>query len=412
MNIRTRFVLIVFYLFCTLSSSAYDVHAQGSQGAPEQLRQTSPATSTLLMPIIPFIAEYDYASLYFMQWTNDDPHYSRITAAVAEGEAPVYTVTLAERNSKKQIFYSNSEAHVASLKREGKDAYKTPIDYRVTRNVGQPATYGFGFRDIHGRAILWRFTPASNPSERGAGLIPLSSVPGLRLEYSDLGTTAGAGTATQIADRVSEAEPWTEISAPPYFVAYRGSHAEGRHMGALLTGVESWRVVSSPKVTSASELREGASWVLREAGGRERTLRVAARRADETIITQKTADAPNLSGLELRARIAPDGFALREVRFMRGSRHLRISFTPELALFDSASNTKRTTADFEIDMGNHKRVAHGVVTIEKQSGVWTLRWTPRAPDWAKSRPLVSTIKTGTDGYTVEVTQPPTALGDR
>lgn len=276
----------------------------------------------------------------------------------------------------------------------------------MARSVGQPATYGFGFRDRHERAILWRFTPASRPSERGAGLIPLSSVPGLRLEYSDLGTTAGAGTAAQIAGRVSEAEPWTEISAPPYFVAYRGSHSEGRHMGALLTGTESWRVTASPAVSSTNDLREGASWTLKEAGGRERTLRVTARRADEAVITEAVSGA-NSPSLELRARVAPEGFALREFRIARGGRHLRITFTPELALSDPATGGGRRTADFAIDAGDHKRIAHGTVTIEKQNGALILRWSPRAPDWAKSRTLVGTVRAGTDGYTLEVSQPTT-----
>lgn len=363
-----------------------------------------PATANALAPpIVPLMFDYEFAPLYFSQWELDDPNYARITAIVTGGEAPVSVIILADKSSGRLVYYSNSEAKVTALKRAGKTVHKTPIDFRVAKTVGQPSTYGFGFRDAQGRAILWRFTPATRPSERGAGLTPLAGVPGLRLDYSELGTTAGAGTAVQIGDRVSEAHAWPEISAPPYFVAFRGGHAEGRHLGSLYLGTERWRVLSAPNVLAATDLREGATWTLREANGRELSLRVTARRGDEVTITETDASAAGLSKLEMQARVMPQGFALREIRRTLGKHTMRIAFTPEL----NPANLATTPAEvaFEIDEGEHRRVTHGIVTTEVQTGALRLRWTPRAPAWTKSQGLVSIIRTEAGGYMIEVTTP-------
>lgn len=359
--------------------------------------------NTLAPPIVPLMFEYEFAPLYFSQWELDDANYSRITAIVTEGEVPVCVIILAEKSSGRHVYYSNSEAKVVALKRLGRTAHKTPIDFRVAKTVGQPSTYGLGFRDVQGRAILWRFIPATRPSERGAGLTPLASVPGLRLDYSELGTTAGAGTAVQIGDRVSEAHAWPEISAPPYFVAFRGSHSEGRHLGSLYLGTERWRVLSAPNVSTVTELREGATWKLREANGRELSLRVTARSADEVTITETDESALGLPTLEMKARLTPQGFAIREIRRTMGKRTMRIAFTPELNLANLATTPAEIA--FEIDEGEHRRVTHGSVTSEVQTGAIRLRFAPRAPAWAKSQGLISTIRTEAGGYMLEVTRP-------
>lgn len=372
-----------------------------SIGMAQQPRPTAQGDS-LPLPVIPFIVEYDYAPLYFMQRTNDDPHYSRVAAVVRLSEPPLYQIILTEKGGG-DVYYCNSKERVESLRREGKQANFTQIDFRATRNVEQPTTYGFGFRDVHGRAILWRFVPATQPSERGSGLIPLPTAPGLHLMYRHLGTAAGAGTAVQIGERLNEAEPWAEISAPPYFVAYHGSHAEGMDDGALLTGNETWSVVSAPKISGMNELREGAQWTLRETKGRERTLRVTARRADEITIAE-TNNSSRETMLEIVAHITAQSFALRAVRLHNGAQYMRVAFTPELNLTNSSASLSNGDVGFEIDLGTHRRVAQGTVSVERQGGTVRLRWMPKTPEWAKSRTLVSTIRMDANGYMIESSQ--------
>ena len=367
-----------------------------------QQAEPSGQKTSLPFPVIPVIIEYDYVPLYFMQWTDGDPHYSRIAAAVYPGEVNDYQIMLTEKSGG-NVYYSNSKQRIEALTREGKQAHLVSIDYKRTQSVGQPSTYGFGFRDTHGRAILWRFIPASRPSERGSGLTPQPQTPGLRLMYRNLGTAAGAGTAVQIGDRVSEAEAWPEISSPPYFVAYRGSHSEGMDNGALLPGSETWRVVSAPSVADMGQLREGAQWTFREVGGRERTLRINARIGDEVTITEANAEKRDGPKLEIVARLLPQGFALRQVRLTERARSMRVTFTPELNLSNASAGASIAVGDinFEITLGNNRKVVQGTVSIERQDNGLRLRWTSKSPEWAKARAFTSTIKMDAGGYMIE-----------
>ena len=367
--------------------------------------QTSRAVhgSPLAFPIVPVTLEFEYVPLHYMQWIKDDPNYTLASAYMYPGESPVYEVMLVEKLGG-VTYYSNSKERVELLTHKGKQAYVVAIDFKKTQSVGQPPTYNVGFRDSHERNIIWRFTLASSPSPLGAGLTPQPEAPGLRLLYRNLGTCAGEGATIQIGDHTSEADPWPEISSPPYFVAFRGVMADGMDSGSFVLGGESWRVVSSPSVPEGSELREGAQWVLKADGGRERTWRLTARRADEVTISEITAETSNSTKLELRAHFEQQKLALREIRLSKGSRGMRISFTPELDL----TAVGGAGPDFEIDLGSQGKVARGNIAIENQGGLVRLRWKFKSPEWAKSRGLTSTVKMEAGGYTMETLQPPDA----
>lgn len=372
-------------------------------GTAQQSSTTNREKGSLPFPVIPAIVEYDYLPLYFMQWIKDDPNYSIVAATIYPGDSPVYQIMLVEKSGG-SVYYCNLKTMADNLAREGKQAHFAPIDFKATQSVGQPTTYGFGFRDARGRAIVWRFIPASRPSLLGAGLTPQARNPGFHLMYRHLGTLAGEGTAIQIGDHLNEAEPWPESSSPPYFVAFRGTHADGMDSGALLLGSESWQIVSSPNTADVSELREGAQWVLRETGGRERTFRITELHADEVTITETSAAATGIRSFEMRAQIQPQGFAVREIHLGDGVRAMRLAFTPALNLVPTATEASNPASDFEFDLGKQRHVAQGTVAVERQSGVLLLRWLAKAPEWAKSRGLVSTIKIQASGYTIETSQ--------
>jgi hypothetical protein len=369
-------------------------------------QQTSTAAhkSPLPFPIIPVVLQYEYVPLHFMQWIKDDPNYSLASAYMYPGESPVYEIMLVEKSGG-SVYYCNSKERVDLLTHKGKQAYVVAIDFKKTQSVGQSTTYNVGFRDSYGRSIIWRFILASTPSPLGAGLTPQPETPGLRLLYRNLGTCAGEGAAIQIGDHLSEADPWPEISSPPYFVAFRGVLADGMDSGALVPGSEKWQVLSSPIMAEGSELREGAQWVLKSDSGRERTWRVTARRADEVTISEVSLEASNSTKLELRARVGQQGLALREIRLGSGSRAMRLTFTPELDLTTVPTSVGSAGADFEIDLGNQRKVARGKVSVENQEGLVRLHWILKSPDWAKSRGLISTVRIEAGGYTMETTQP-------
>jgi hypothetical protein len=397
MKKETGLILVIAFAASSLCCALFSASAQQSS-IPENKRNASSAQP---IPIVPFIADYEYAPVYLMQWINDSPQYSRIAASVGAENPPVYLVVLTEKESNRPIYYTNSAPRAKALKTEGKEAYHTPIDFKEVRKVEQERNIGFGFRDRHGQAILWRFIPAnSTPSKRGSGLQPLAAMAGLHLRFSDLGTAAGAGTAVQIGDKVHEAEPWPQISAPPYFVAYRGSYAHGMELSAILLGKENWRVIKAP-----GELREGAQWTLASDLGRERQLHITQRRGDEITISEKPTPGLEASTLELQALLAPQGLALRSVILNNRGHAMRVTFSPELNLLaqEPAAGVEST---YQIDLGTHEKVSQGVVVIERVDKTVNLRWQPKSPEWAKSRSLTTAINLTASGYSIEVTQQP------
>ncbi|HZG51527.1 MAG TPA: hypothetical protein VEZ40_05260 [Pyrinomonadaceae bacterium] len=382
---------------CALCFALFGANAQPQSASPEKQKNASPPVPPF--PVVPLIAEYEYAPVYFMQWINDSPQYSRIAVSVGDGKMPSHLVVLTEKDSNRNVYYTNTAERAKALKAEGKAVFHTPIDFKEDRKVEQTVTFGVGFRDERGQAVRWRFIPAnSNPSKRGAGLQPLAAMPGLHLRYSNLGTAAGAGSAVQIGEKVHEAEPWPQISAPPYFVAYRGSYAHGMELSALLLGKESWRVLKAP-----SELREGAQWTLAGDHGRERLLQVKQVRGDELIISEQTAPGFEGTTLSLTALLTPQGLALRSITLNSRDRAMRVTFAPELNFAPNAP-TARAESAYQIHLGTHEKVSQGVVSVERQANTVNLRWQPSTPDWAKARALHTAINLTPDSYSMEVTQ--------
>ncbi|MGH9939979.1 MAG: hypothetical protein ACREAM_27370 [Blastocatellia bacterium] len=364
------------------------------------IAQRAPETKKpAFIPILALLIEYEYAPLSLMQWINDHPQYTMIEAIVHQTSTPLYQVILTEKETRRRVYYCNVEAKVKELTRAGREAHLAAIDFKTASNAEGPTSYGLALSDKRGQPVRWRFLPATAPSERGAGLTPLAYAPGLRLEYRDLGTAAGAGSAVQIGDTVSEAAPWPEISSPPYFVAYRGSISLGRHIGALPLGKESWQATSAP-----SELREGSEWKLVSERGRERVLKITARQGDLLTISEVGAPSLQSSILTLQARATDHGLAIQSALLAGGSQTMRLSFKPELNL--AASKSAET--DFQIDQGKVEGVAQGTVTLDRQGETLRLRWQPKAPDWAKARALETIIKLTTAGdlsrYTIETAQ--------
>jgi hypothetical protein len=361
--------------FCSLSRTI-------AQQAPE----AKPEKVSVPFPVIPIIAGYEYVSHHFIQWLNDHPQYTRIEASVSDAKPPILCLVLTEKGGRR-VNYSNSAAKVEALSRTGQEARLAKIEYRATNDFGQLPAHEFGFTDERGQAVRWRFTMAAPASERGSGLTPQETGRGWLLIYRDLGSAAGEGTAVQIGGKVSEAEPWTEISAPPYFVAYRGAYAEGQNIGIFMPGRQNWRVTAAPK-----ELKEGEEWILTDERGGSRRLKITARRGDELTISGTLAPSNNLLTLQARQR----GLALRSITLGSGAKMMRLSFTPDLDLSAAASSA------FQVDFNGRNKILHGNVTIERKGDAAHLRWQPKSPDWAKSRIIDSTVVLNSNGYMIEV----------
>jgi hypothetical protein len=373
----------------TICLAALCLCAANAQPTIEKKTQT-------LFPMVPFIIEYEYAPNFFAQWVAGHAQYSRIEAVVDNlDKAATIQIILIEKESGKRIFYCTSEAQVKTFQAEGKEVYLTKIDFKTAQQADRQPTYGFGFRDKSGQAILWRVIPATRPSERGGGLTPLGSLSGLRLEHRDLGTAVGEGTAIQIGETVIEAEPWKEISAPPYFIAYRGTVAIGRHYGSLLLGAKKWRVASRP-----AELKEGAEWTLSDERGNKRVFKITARNNGELIISEQGTNS-TLMSFTVHTTDS-EGFVLRSVRLNNNSQTMQIKFEPELSLNPTVSGKFET--NFTISQGKYDKIVSGTISVERTGGNLRWRLIPKSPDWTKSRILETLIKSEPDGYSIETTQ--------
>ena len=362
--------------------------------APSQI--TVPTTNaSAFIPIIPVLIDYEFALMYFMQPLPDNPTYSMIEASVLSEKPQIYQVALTDKQSKRRTVYCNSEARVKSLKRNGQDARLAQITMKTQQSPDSPApTYEFALTDSQGQSIGWRFTLASQASERGAGLTALGAVPGLKINYRGNGTTAAEGTAVQIGTKVSEVEPWPEISAPPYFFGFHGFYTERLDDGAIMPGSDSWRIVSSPK-----DLAEGAVWVLANDRKDQRQFRISTKRGDEMTITEVN-DSPNeTSTLSLIVKATPQGLLLRAINVAFASRNFRVTFKPALPMMAGASALEST---FTIDVGDHQKVSEGTVSVAGDPSGLRLRWQPKSPDWAKSHVFTSTIKIDATGYSLAV----------
>lgn len=357
----------------------------------EASQQLSSQQNQRALPLVPLIITYEYVPHYFMQALTDDPHYARIEAALYTAGTTVYNLVLTEKNGRR-INYSNSDEKVAALRRSGAEARLTRIDYRFLNKFGQLPAHEFGFTDERGQPVRWLFTLAAPASERGAGLTEQDGGTGWLLVYRDSGSVAGAGTAVQIGGRVSEAEAWDEISAPPYFVAYRGVYAEGLHLSSFPTGQEAWRVTSAPE-----KLQEGAQWTLVDERGRMRQLRITSLRGDELTIDEVATASPFASTLSIKARRGPaQGLALRSVTLRNNNKLMRLSFVPELDLSSNA------TCSFQIDQNEHNKTLSGSVSVESKGGAVQMRWQPKNPDWAKPRLINGSVNINAEGYRVEL----------
>lgn len=350
--------------------------------AAHTLPAQTTATTPLAPPMLPLLTDYHYWPVQFVQWVGTELPYTMIELDVdpAAAKHPLLYVTLTDRATGKRIHYTDNDDLIASAAATGEEAHKTAIAFEPadTENTGSVTTVRFAMAD--GKPLQWRFVQGSDISEQGSGLSPLPDVKVPVFAYREQAAVAGEGTALQIGDAVSTASVWTEISHPPYFVAYRGADSENTHRLVFLPGSESWTVASAPATLSV-----GATWELDEAKGNHRSLRLD--KVDGTHITATATDRfqPGVR-CTVEATRAGDGWSIDRVRFAPvrdGEKHaLTLQFaTPLTATADRTSLTL---------LAGKKTLAAGSLAAAgaAPNRTWTLNFSN--PAWLAGKTLVET----------------------
>jgi hypothetical protein len=304
------------------------------------------AAQTVPAPIVPQQINYHHWPEQFVQWIGPELPYSMIVL-YADANAvggPLYQVMLTERGTDKRVLYTNRQ-------QPGGDAIVTNIQFDRPADPGKGATYLLRFVDHAGQPVSWQFIQGSDISERGGGSSPASLQPPV-LIYRERGAVAGEGTALKIGNTVSTADVWTEISQPPYFVAYHGAYSQDVDIAVFTGAPQQWTTVTAPNA-----LAVGAEWTLKAQDGSTRTLKVEALSGSHATVSDAAGH------LQMEGDFANGAWTISKLHYAgAGTDGLTISLT---------------NAKFEVVAGKKTRIASGAVQPDG--------WQFKDPAWLKGK---------------------------
>jgi hypothetical protein len=185
---------------------------------------------------------------------------------------------------------------------------------------------------------------------------------------------AGEGTALKIGDKVSAADVWSEISQPPYFVAYHGALTEDEDIAVFAHGGQHWATISGPQSLAA-----GAEWKLKSQDGLSRTLTVKALQGLQATIVDRDEHFPDRI-ITLDAAWNNNAWTIDRMRYVPNTDDeklgLTISFTPGVSTVGGESK-------FEVIAGRKTRIASGTVHADAEQKL--VAWEFKDPQWLRGK---------------------------
>jgi hypothetical protein len=311
-------------------------------------------------PMAPQQIVYRHWPEQFVQWIGPELPYSMVELYV---DGPLYDVVLTERATGKRVHYSNQQQMVDIDQRSGASAYLTSMQLDRPANAGSGATYLLRFVDHAGQPVSWQFVQGSDMSERGGGSSPAGLEPPV-LIYRQRGAVAGEGSAIKIGSTVSVADVWTEISQPPYFVAYHGAHSENVDIAVFAGAKQQWTTTSAPQT-----LATGAQWRLKAQDGLGCTLLVQALAGDHATILDTDDHLPGRT-ITIEASWTNGAWSIEKMHYAAegadANQGLTISFAQ---------------SKFEVIAGRKTRIADGTVHADAAR----LGWEFKDPQWLRGK---------------------------
>jgi hypothetical protein len=333
------------------------------------------AESLLPAPIAPEQIVYRHWPEQFVQWIGPELPYTMIELYVdpGTGATPIYDAVLTERATGKRVHYANQQQMVDIDKRSGADAYLTTMQLDRPDNAGKGATYLLRFVDHAGEPVSWQFVQGSDMSERGGGSSPAGLEPPV-LMYRERSAVAGEGAAIKIGDKVSVADVWTEISQPPYFVAYHGAMSENVDIAVFAGAGTQWTTTSAPKT-----LAIGAEWKLKTQDGLGCTLRIQALAGDHATILDSDDHLPGRT-VTIEAVWNNGAWSIEKLHYAAAgedaNQGLTISFAP-------GANATGAPSKFEVMAGKKTRIASGIVHGDQAQP--RVGWEFKDPQWLRGK---------------------------
>jgi hypothetical protein len=331
--------------------------------------------SPLPPPVAPEQIVYRHWPEQFVQWIGPELPYTMIELYVdpGTGPTPTYDAVLTERATGKRIHYANQQQMVDIDKRSGAEAYMTTMQLDRPANAGKDATYLLRFVDHAGEPVSWQFIQGSDISERGGGSSPAGIDPPV-LMYRTRSAVAGEGAAVKIGNKVSVADVWTEISQPPYFVAYHGAVSEDVDIAVFAGAGQQWTTVSAPKSLSV-----GAEWKLKAQDGLGCTLHVQALAGDHATIVDTDDHLPGRT-VTMEATWNNGAWSIEKLHYAASgadaNQCLTISFAP-------GANATGAQSKFEVTAGKKTRIASGVVHGDQTQP--RVGWEFKDPQWLRGK---------------------------
>jgi hypothetical protein len=311
----------------------------------------------------------------FVQWIGPELPYTMIELYVdpAGGAAPLYDAVLTERSTGKRVHYANRQQMVDIDKRSGAEAYLTTMQFDRPANEGKDATYLLRFVDHANQPVSWQFIQGSDMSERGGGSSPAGVEPPV-LVYRSRSAVAGEGAALKIGNTVSVADVWTEISQPPYFVAYRGAVSQDVDIAVFAVPGQQWTTTSAPKILTAD-----TEWKLKAQDGMERSLQVQTVTGDHATILDKDDHFPGRT-VTIDAAFTNGAWSIEKLHYTAAgedpNQGLTISFAP-------GASGGGAPSKFEVLAGHKTRIASG--TVHGDAEQQRVAWEFKDPQWLKGK---------------------------
>jgi hypothetical protein len=326
-------------------------------------------------PMAPEQITYRHWPEQFVQWIGPELPYTMIELYVdpGSGATPLYEAVLTERATGKRVHYSNQQQMVDIDKRSSADAYLTNMQLDRPANAGTGATYLLRFVDHTGQPVSWQWIQGSDMSERGGGSSPAGVEPPV-LMYRGRSAVAGEGSALKIGNTVSTADVWTEISQPPYFVAYHGASSENVDFAVFAGAGQQWTTITGPKTLAA-----GAEWKLKSQDGLGCSLRVQAMNGDHATILDTDDHLPGRT-VTIEATWTNGAWSIEKMRYSAvgadASQGLTISFVP-------GATANGAQSKFEVIVGHKTRIASG--TVHGDPSQPRVGWEFKDPDWLRGK---------------------------